>query len=183
MISRRLLRIKVLQIFYARVQQRDTDFASAEKELDRSVHATLELYYEILAIITYLADHAEHKIQMAREKRLPSYEDLHPKRNFIDNPVIEAIRQAKSFQKQTRASRIPPEAYNDFIIHLYDKIHKSETFQAYLDMENPGMGNHKQIINFIINDFLQDSPDFDQLLEEYCIYWNDDIGFVCSLLE
>ncbi|MEA3448331.1 MAG: transcription antitermination factor NusB [Bacteroidota bacterium] len=183
MISRRLLRIKVMQIFYARVQQRDTEFASAEKELDRSVHATLELYYEILAIITYLADHAEHKIQIAQEKKLPTYEDLHPKRNFIDNPVIEAIRQAKSFQKQTKASHIPPEAYNDFIIHLYDKIHKSETFQAYLAIENPGMGKHKQIINFIINDFLQDDPDLDQLLEEYCIYWNDDIGFVCSLLE
>jgi transcription antitermination protein NusB len=183
MISRRLLRTKVMQIFYASVQQRNTDFTSTDKELDKSVHATLELYYEILSIITYLAYYAEQKIELAKEKKLPSYVDLHPKRNFIDNPVIEAVRQAKYFQKQTRAPRIPKEAHTKFIINLYDHIYKTDKFQEYLDIRNPGMSKHKQIINFIINHFLLDNPDLDQLLEEYCLYWNDDIGFVCSLLE
>ncbi len=183
MISRRLLRTKVMQIFYAHVQQRDTEFANTEKELDRSVHATLELYYEILAIITYLADHAEHKLELSKEKKLPSYDDMHPKHNFVDNPVIEAVRQAKCFQKQTRAPRISKEVHTKFIIHLYDQIYKTDTFQEYLNMPNPGMSKHKNIIIFIINNFLIDNTDLDELLEEYCIYWNDDIGFVCSLLE
>ncbi|MGM0649154.1 MAG: transcription antitermination factor NusB [Bacteroidota bacterium] len=183
MISRRLLRTKVMQVYYSRVQQLNTDPAQAEKELDKSVHATLELYYEVLAIIIYLADHAEHKIQLAMEKNLPSYEDLHPKRNFVDNPVIEAIRQSKYFQQQIRAPRISKEKHEKFISHLYKTISQTEVFQNYLDTKNPGMNKHKQIINFIIINFLQDNEDLDQIIEEHGLYWNDDIGFVCSLLE
>jgi len=184
MISRRLLRTKVMQIYYAHVQQgKNEQIETAKKELDKSVHCTLELYYEILAIITYLADYADHRMQIAMEKKLPTYEDLHPKRNFADNPVIETIRQAKCFQKQTRAPRIPRDMHDKLIRDLYKNLLETETFKNYLNTKDPGLNKHKQIIIFIINEFLVDDPVLDQMIEEHAIYWNDDIGFVCSLLE
>ncbi|MFP4663212.1 MAG: transcription antitermination factor NusB [Bacteroidales bacterium] len=183
MISRRLLRTKVMQVYYANVQQGKGDLNAATKELDKSVHGTLELYYEILSIITYLADYSGHKIEIALAKNLPTYEDLHPRRNFVDNPVIEAIRQAECFQKQTKAPRIPRDEHEKYIRDLYEKIYETEEFRSYLDTDKPSLSQHKNIIIYIINYFLVDDPTLDQMIEEFGLYWNDDIGFVCSLLE
>jgi transcription antitermination protein NusB len=183
MISRRLLRIKVMQIYYAYLQNDNKEIEQALKTLDKSVHCTLELYYELLAIITYLADFAEQKIQTALEKKLPTKEDLNPNRRFIDNPVIETIRNAECFKKHTHAPRIPMDAHRNLIREIWDDLTGSEIYIRYMNSKNVDLSHHKQIIIHIINEYFPINENLDALIEEYGILWNDDIGFVASLLE
>lgn len=183
MISRRLLRIKVMQVYYANLQRKNNELSLALRELDSSVHNTLELYYELVAIITYMADFSEQKIQTALEKRLPNYEDLHPNKRFVENPVINSIRETGFFQKFTGASRIPLDAHSNLVKTLWEMFSSSTAYNQYMNKEKVSLQDHKEIINFIVREYFPDNEELDSLIEEYCIYWNDDIGFVASILE
>ena len=183
MISRRLLRIKVMQVYYSNLLRENGDLELAVKELDNSVHHSLELYYELLAIITYLADYAEQKIATALEKRLPTEADLNPNRRFVDNPVIEGIRNADCFKKQTKAPRIPFEAHKSLIKNLWNDFTSTTEYQRYMIKQSVSLQEHKEIIGFLIREYFPENETIDSLIEEHGIYWNDDIGFASSLLE
>ncbi len=99
MISRRLLRIKALMALYAFNRREDGNLVQAETELMFSIGKTYDLYHYVLLLILEIADIAEEKIDQALQKRIPTTEDLNPKRRFIDNAVIAQIRNKHGISK------------------------------------------------------------------------------------
>ncbi len=92
MISRRLLRIKALMALYAFNRREDDNVAQAEKELIFSIEKTYDLYHYLLLLVLEVADVASEKIDQALQKKMPTPEDLNPRRRFIDNQVIAQLR-------------------------------------------------------------------------------------------
>ena len=97
MISRRLLRIKALMALYAFNRREDDDLKRGETELMFSISKTYELYHLILQLILDISDVAAEKINLALQKKMPTYEDLNPVTRFIDNLLIAQIRNNNSF--------------------------------------------------------------------------------------
>ena len=82
MISRRLLRIKALMALYAFNRREDDDVSLAEKELIFSIEKTYELYHYLLLLVLDVAEIASEKIDQALQKRMPTEEDLNPKKTI-----------------------------------------------------------------------------------------------------
>lgn len=182
MISRRLLRIKALMAFYAYNRREDDDLVQAEKELMLSIDRTYDLYHYLMLLIIDLSDIASEKIDQARQKRIPAPEDLNPKRRFIDNPVIEQIRNNEAFSKYISQRHLS--WVNSHIPRLlYNKLLKWDIFREYMSSEeNNYLEDRKFVINLITVFFLQ-SEDLQANLEEQSIYWNDDLEYVAAMLE
>ena len=85
MFSRRLLRIKVFQTLYAYHKVEGKTYASTEKELLHSIHKSYELYHLLLLLILDVVDYATSKIELAKQKKVPTTADLHPNTRFIEN--------------------------------------------------------------------------------------------------
>ena len=85
MISRRLLRIKVIKALYAHLKSESDSLAGSEKTLVASIDKTYDLYFHMLSLIVELAHYAEQRQELAKQKKLPTYEDLNPNRKFVDN--------------------------------------------------------------------------------------------------
>jgi N utilization substance protein B len=92
MISRRLLRIKALLALYAFNRREDDNLARAETELAFSIGKTYELYHYLMLLVLEVADIAGEKIDQALQKRMPTPEDLNPRRRFTDNLIIAQLR-------------------------------------------------------------------------------------------
>src|SRR5690242_2125862 len=71
MLSRRQLRVKVLQSLYAFFQSEKTDMAVAERELIRSIEKTHELYFFILLFLTELAHADSLDVEETHRKFFP----------------------------------------------------------------------------------------------------------------
>ena len=83
MLSRRHLRIKVLQALYAFFQSGNDDLAQGEKQLLSSVTKLYELYIHQLSFLIKTIDFARNRIEESKHKFLPTEEDLDPNTRFI----------------------------------------------------------------------------------------------------
>src|SRR6056297_1796528 len=99
MLTRRFLRIKVLQELYAFSRNRNDDYADAEKALLTSLEKVYDLFIYQLSYILEVSDFARKRIEDARNKFYPTQDDLNPNTKFIDNQVLSQLSDNRSYKK------------------------------------------------------------------------------------
>ena len=72
--------------------------AMARDELKQSFDKSYELYNYLLKLIIDLTDLEDRNLDEAKHKFLPSHEDLNPNPKFIDNELVEALRNNEQLQ-------------------------------------------------------------------------------------
>ncbi len=180
MINRRLLRIKLLQSFYAFTKRGNDSLPNAEKELLHSIEKAFDLYYFILLLAVEIVDFAEERIEMAKHKKMPSSEDMHPNTRFIDLWYFKELRENEFFKKGTTGLSWVnnPELARS----LYRSLLASDVYSDYMESESHGLREDKKILLHIFIDIIAPSEELCQVLEDQSIYWNDDSAFVISAL-
>jgi len=182
MISRRLLRVKILQILFAYFKSENDSLNNVEKELLHSINKAFDLYHYLLLLPIELVDFADSKIQLAKQKHIASHEDLNPNTRFVENGLVKLIRENEALNEHVTKHKIGWGNYPELIRNLYQQLSVTEYFQAYMDGENSTFNDDKQLIINILSKELEDSDEFYQFLEEQSIYWNDDLEFMLSMV-
>jgi N utilization substance protein B len=183
MISRRLLRIKVLQVLYAYYTSEPKDLSISEKELHFSINKAFELYNYLLILILDISRYAESRIEIAKNKRIPTISDLNPNVRFIENKLIAQIRDNLQLNKYVSTQHISWLKYPELIKELYIKLIESEIYQNYMSIEISDYPVDKKIVSDFYSEILLPNEFFQHVLEEQSIYWNDDLEFVVSMIQ
>ena len=183
MISRRLLRIKALMALYAFNRREDENLTQAETELMFSIGKTYDLYHYLLLLVLELADIAGEKIDQALQKRMPTVEDLNPKRRFIDNHLIAQLRKNLAFKNYVASKKLSWVNNSHIPRLLYNKMIVWETYEEYMKAEIHNYQSDKKFIIKLITVLFLESEDFQSNLEEQSIYWNDDMEYISAMVE
>ena len=99
MVSRRLLRVKVLQICYAYLKSSEQTINQAEKELFFSIEKSYDLYHYLILLMIDIVQFAESRVEIAKKKKIASDEDLNPNTKFIDNRLIKRLNENDDLKK------------------------------------------------------------------------------------
>lgn len=182
MFSRRLLRIKIMQGLYAYYKAGDKTIESAEKELNVSLTRTYYLYHLLLLLIIDLAFYARKKIDMAREKKIPSVKDLNPNTNFINNRVIEQLENNRQLSSYLQSFSLNWVQNPELIKGLFLKIEESETYIHYMALPKTDYEQDRQFVIDIYQEIINEFDPLYQVLEELSIYWNDEVDFVIMMI-
>ena len=183
MISRRLLRIKALMALYAFNRRDDDDVPLAEKELIFSIEKTYELYHYLLLLVLEVSDIASEKIDQALQKRMPTEEDLNPKRRFIDNQLIAQLRKNKTFKSYISTKKLSWINYPHIPRLMYNKMVAWDKYEEYMSSEIHGYTADRKFIINLITRLFAESEDLESNFEEQSIYWNDDMEYVTIMIE
>jgi N utilization substance protein B len=183
MISRRLLRIKALMALYAFNRREDDDVSLAEKELIFSIEKTYELYHYLLLLVLDVAEIASEKIDQALQKRMPTEEDLNPKRRFIDNQLIAQLRKNKAFNSYISGKKLSWINYPHIPRLMYNKMMAWDSYEEYMSSEVHGYTADRKFIINLITRLFAESEDLESNFEEQSIYWNDDMEYVTIMIE
>ncbi|SHF35246.1 NusB antitermination factor [Bacteroides luti] len=174
MINRVLIRLKIVQIVYAYYQNGNKNLDTAEKELFFSLSKAYDLYNYLLLLMIELTNFAHKRIDAAKNKLVPSQEDLAPCMKFVENKFIaqlEVNKQLSEFvtnQKKTWANE------TDFIKELFDKIASSDIYKEYMESEESSYTEDRELWRKIYKNFIMTNESLDQVLEDQSLYWNDD---------
>lgn len=122
MLSRRLLRIKVIKALYAHLKSDADSMIASEKSLLASIDKAYDLYFQMLALPAELVRYGEQRIELNRRKKLPTHEDLNPNTKFVDNAVIRVLANSDSVNDRLAARKLGWAQQPDLIRTLYMQL-------------------------------------------------------------
>jgi N utilization substance protein B len=183
MISRRLLRIKALMAFYAFNRRDDDDLVRAEKELMFSIGKTYDLYHYLMLLVLDVADIATGKTEQALLKKMPTSEDLNPNRRFIENKLINQLRNNNELNHYISSTKLTWVNYSHIPRLLCNKMIAWEPYEEYMKEEDNNYHSDKKFVIRLITEFFAGSEELLNCLEEQSIYWNDDMEYVLVMVE
>ncbi len=181
MLSRRLLRIKVAKALFAHLKSDADNMIASEKTLMASIDKAYDLYFLMLALPVELARYAGQRIEIAKAKKLPTFEDLHPNTKFVDNAVIRTIANSDAVNDHLAARKLGWAQHPDFIRTLYGQLCESEYFQDYMARGEHSFDDDRRLLEDFFKE-MQTCDALDDLLEEISILWNDDLPYVLVLV-
>lgn len=182
MLSRRLLRVKVMQVVYAYSQRGEESIEKAEKELFHSISKSHELYHFMLLLLVELKAMAERRIEANRQKIRPTPEELNPNMRFLQNQVIGQLESNTQLLRYIRESGLSWANHTDVVKNIFQSVVSSDLYQEYMQLESSGYETDKKFVIKLMEKVIAPIDDLYQLLEEQSIYWNDEIEFVISMV-
>ncbi|WP_372773424.1 transcription antitermination factor NusB [Mangrovibacterium sp.] len=182
MISRRIIRIKVLQVLYAHYSSTEKSINNSEKELFFSIQKTYDLYHHLFQLVVEIADHANSIIELRKKKHFPTADDLNPNTRFVGNQFIQQIRNNKALLKQLEQSKLSWSNEPELIKKLYTSLINSDFYAEYMTKGDRNYQDDKKVIELLFAEIILQSEELNSILEEESIYWNDDIDFVVSMI-
>ncbi|MDK2979314.1 MAG: transcription antitermination protein NusB [Bacteroidales bacterium] len=182
MISRRLLRIKILQICYAYLKSHGQSVNQAEKELFFSIQKSYDLYHYLLLLIIDIVKYAQSRIELSSQKMVPTNEDLNPNTKFVDNKLVKQLEENKQLNKYLNDNKLSWVNYPELIKNLYLEIKNSEYYHNYMNSAQRTYKEDKKFIIDLYSKIIIIHEPLHQNLEEQSIYWNDDMEFVTGMI-
>lgn len=183
MISRRLIRIKVLQVLYAYTKRED-GFSShtAEKELFHSIEKFYDLYLLMLLLGVEMAGLEKDRIEMRRNKKIPTKEDMSPSTRLSENRFISLINSNSQLAQLQNNRKLNWKIYHETVKRIYQELIETPLYLNYIDNEDESWNADRKFLIRFYSDFLSDNHHFIDFLEEENIYWNDDSSFAIMMV-
>ena len=182
MLSRRVLRTKVVKAVYAHVQCEGLTPVASEKNLVLSIDRAYDLYFHLLALVPEIAEYAAERIRIGENKKLPTYDDLHPNRKFVENKVVVRLAEDESLLAELKNRKLSWKNHRDLIVALYNALIRQPFYQKYMLSEERSFREDAQLVSDIYMTMLEEFEPLENALEEQSALWNDDLGFILTMV-
>ena len=174
MINRVLIRLKIVQIVYAYYQNGGKNLDTAEKELFFSLSKAYDMYNYLLLLMVEITKQAERKQSAAKNKLLPTEEELHPNTKFVDNRFIAQLEVNKQLLEFSETQKKTWENESEFVKRLCEVIMNSDIYKEYMESQTSSYEEDRELWRKIYKRIIFNNNELDQVLEDQSLYWNDD---------
>lgn len=178
MINRVLIRLKIVQIVYAYYQNGGKNLDTAEKELFFSLSKAYDLYNYLLLLMVEVTKQANKRLNAAKNKLVPTKEELFPNTKFVENRFIAQLEVNKQLLEFSNNQKKTWENEADFVKTLCDKILESDIYKEYMASETSSYEEDRELWRKLYKNIIFNNIELDQVLEDQSLYWNDDKGIV-----
>ena len=176
MISRRNIRVKVMQSIYAiRSSNHPTlHTVDAEKILKKQFGLTLSLFAYQIWFLTEVARYAEADARHRGSKHLPTKEDLSVAVKISGNELLWRIIESDFYKEATAAYKPHLIDSADWIKDAYNKLVASTEYAVYNTSEGRDKKQEREILEFVFNDLMLANENFVSFIEDHYNNWDDD---------
>lgn len=174
MTNRVLIRLKIVQIVYAYYQNGGKNLDTAEKELFFSLSKAYDLYNYLLLLMVEVTKQANKRLNAAKNKLVPTKEELFPNTKFVENLFIAQLEVNKQLLEFSNNQKKTWENEADFVKTLCDKILESDIYKEYMASETSSYEEDRELWRKLYKNIIFNNIELDQVLEDQSLYWNDD---------
>ncbi|MBO5699298.1 MAG: transcription antitermination factor NusB [Bacteroidaceae bacterium] len=177
MINRELIRVKVVQMVYAHLQNPERTLGSTQSEFAISLNKTYDLYHYILTLLVEVRRMAERKedARLAHAQRLGlPFEGETADALLANNPLLLQLESNKALQHFCEHIK---NAWNDedvVVKKLYNAFVEHDIFKQYAAKAKRTYNDDNEVIRRLYKNVVCNSDIFDASIEENGLYWNDD---------
>lgn len=179
MLTRRHIRIKVLQSLYAFYQKEETTLDNQEKFLKFSVEQMSDLYLLLIQLLLSIRDQAEDFLQRSQQKFLATEEEKNPSRIFVDNKLLKLIESTPAFTEAIEKKNLNYwESDFEYVNILFNELRNQSWYEEYLALEKSNFKNDQKFIVKLFKDIVAPNDKLYDYLEDKRLTWIDDLPVV-----
>ncbi len=184
MLTRRHIRVKVMQCIYALVQSKDDSLAKQEKFLRVSMENMYVLYLLMLSLLVELHKMAVMHVGHASKKYLATADDNFPDREkFIKNRLLLQIANNESLNNELSKRKLNQWYLNEeYIKIIYKAVVASDVYQAYMNNGKDSYEDDRDVVLHLFREIIAPNEKLYEFFEDEKLTWVDDLPIVNTYL-
>lgn len=181
MISRRNVRIKVMQVLYTMNRDETITPRLSMKQYDESVATSYKIYLLNVLQFYKIAEYVLEDAKIRASKHLPTEEDKNFSTKLYQNPVIQTIADSDSYNRIIRKDKLDKMLDSDLTRKLYKEFTKTDGFKSY-QTRTVDLQGHRELLLDMYK-LMVKNEDFEERLEDYFSSWQDDKSLVVGAMK
>lgn len=184
MLTRRHVRVKVMQSVYAITRSNDDSLEKQQKFLKFSIENTYALYLLMLSLLKEIHALAKEQVKLSSNSYLTNTTDNYPdKEKFINNRFLQLIADNSSFKEELERRKLDNWYLNDeYVKLLYKEIVQSDVYKVYMNKEGSSFDEDKQLILELYKNIIAPNDKIYEYFEDDKLTWIDDIPLVNTFI-
>lgn len=163
MISRRSIRIKVLQALYSQIVSDNVNTNDAYKIYDKSTEQVLEVNLCYLLYIKEVFAYLQEFAKQQSEKFLISQKEKEVNVLLLSSHLYKFLSQNEDFQKNCKKYKTENYIQSEFVRDMFFKLTKLREYTTYI--ESPTILNERFLINTFLKRILFKNEELENYLE------------------
>jgi len=182
MLTRRHLRIKVMQQLYANTISYPFDLKVAQQQLLSSNTGFFELYLLLLNMFIEVQECGRSLHKLAEKQYLKADSDqLNPK--FFSNHAIAKLSSSKILESKSSKFTVNYwKQHDEYVRLIWDQVAASDRYAAYLSENEIGFDSDKTALIDLFTDVIAPYERLHELIEEIKPSWVDDYPLVNTIV-
>lgn len=150
-------------------------FSNAQEALDNSLDKAYELYHLLLLLPVEITRIQAQRLDNAKEKYVPTSEDLNPNTRFIDNSLVKTIATSEDMETYLKDNPINFDTHYLLIKKMLDDLMQSQLYIDYMAADSTDHARDCEFWRAAMKSIILPSDALAEMLESSSIYWNDDL--------
>lgn len=182
MLSRRNIRIKVMQVLYAKNQDKKLKFSDALRTYREGLRQSYELYLLNLLQFMKVLEVAKKDAANKSSKLRPTKADLAFRPKLFSNPLSQSLFENESLEKYFSAYKIKEKVKLDDCQSLYYDYRKTDDYKAYISNHETTNKEHQEILLNLYK-WLSNNELYNENFEDHYLSWTDDKSLVVGAMK
>lgn len=179
MLNRRHIRIKVMQILYARHGNENDDLKRDEKFLLQSIENMYDLYLLMLSLLIEVQQKATDFLNKSQQKHLATSEEKNPNQKFINNGVLKLLKNNSLLKEGFEKRNIKNWTLdNEYVEVIFGALQKSPLYKDYMSTKTSSFHEDKNFMIDVFKDIVAPNDKLYDYLEDKNITWVDDLPVI-----
>ncbi len=186
MISRRNIRIKVMQTLYTAISLdngANGNKAVAARILEDKLEHVLDIFTVSVLFTLRIAQFAEQDALHRASKYLRTEEDMNVDTQIAKNTLVQKMFGNKSFNDKVAKSHLDKFINDDWVKKIYLNLVKTDEYQLYIVRKDHTQADDKNIIKFIWEKQMLENEGLMSYFLDELPGWEDDSDLIIMLMQ
>ena len=179
MLTRRHVRIKVIQSVYSFYMSKNNQLKNEINFFHKSVSNTFELYYYFFTFFVVLCRYSSNQLKFLKKAKLDATKKIKNYQKISDNIILFLIAE-KYKENNKKFNKISEEweLENKYIKMSLDELFESVFFKKYILIDKPSFNQQKNLILDFFTEIIVTSDYISGYLTDKKLTWQDDLPVV-----
>ena len=183
MLTRRHIRIKVMQSVYSFSIGKQYKIDDEVKFFKESVEHTFNLYLLLIGLIKSLHAYAEQQLDTVQKHNIQNQTRFIILQKFAQNKVLIFIKEHESLSKHLNNKKlINWDLEFKYLKELFELVTSSAIFEGYMTIENITIADDVKLVSKIFKDHIATSNYLYDHIEDQRLTWIDDLPMVNTFI-
>lgn len=184
MLTRRHIRVKVMQCIYALIQSKDDSLEKQQKFLKTSIENMYDLYLLLLSLLAEIHEMAKNQAELSNKKYLENASDNFPNKNkFLDNRLLQQISDNKLLKAELEKRKLKNWYLNEEYVKLiYKEIVESDNYTSYMLSTKDSYDLDREAVLVLYKNVVAPNEKIYDYFEDNKLTWVDDIPIVNTFI-